>query len=115
MGVMTQCTQLEKQFSGFCDAHHRKGKVANRCQLFHGTVRESAKSIIQEGFRLPSYGGMFGKGVYFARTPLKSKQYIGWLGCLLLCEVELGNSKVQQTAKANLRADTIAIGIESYD
>lgn len=43
--------------------------------LFHGTDPASAKIIAADGFRLPSYAGMFGKGVYFAYTPLKSVQY----------------------------------------
>lgn len=47
-------------------------------QLFHGTAVESVPQIIKNGFRLPkkhAHGGMFGKGIYFAETPLKSVRY----------------------------------------
>lgn len=82
--------------------------------LFHGTSVENAARIIKDGFQLPkkhSHGGMFGKGIYFAETPLKSVNYarkeslfsrtIGWFfgnpksgGGLqmLLCDVHLGRS-----------------------
>jgi len=43
--------------------------------LFHGTSWEGAKGIIANGFQLPDYPGMFGKGIYFADSPLKSWQY----------------------------------------
>merc|ERR1712048_790406 len=63
---------------------------------------------------------MFGKGIYFAKTPLKSKQYTGWLGCLVLCEVELGNSKMERAAKKDLNPDVYlgcgaANGDQTYD
>jgi len=44
-------------------------------QMFHGTDASSAESIATTGFRLPARPGMFGRGVYFARCPLKSIQY----------------------------------------
>lgn len=114
---------LEEQFDVFCEAHRRKGKVSNRHQLFHGTARSSAKSIIEHGFRLPRHGGMFGKGLYFANTPLKSKQYTGWHGAILLCEVELGNSKTLRIPDNELAPETHlqrnwfmrAIGNRSFD
>ena len=71
-------------------------------QLFHGTRMENAHGIVTGGFRLPRHSGMFGKGLYFADTPLKSLQYTGiswgWR-YMLVCEVELGNSKTQRGAK----------------
>eukprot|EP00931_Biecheleriopsis_adriatica_P070321 TRINITY_DN440_c0_g2_i1.p1 TRINITY_DN440_c0_g2~~TRINITY_DN440_c0_g2_i1.p1 ORF type:complete len:224 (+),score=26.61 TRINITY_DN440_c0_g2_i1:175-846(+) len=81
-------------------------------KLFHGTSTESAKNIINEGFKLPVWSGMFGKGVYFADCPLKSVQFAlgirrtkltsisdivskfrfgGRVGTMLLCDVYLGN------------------------
>eukprot|EP00928_Gymnodinium_smaydae_P057765 TRINITY_DN40989_c0_g1_i1.p1 TRINITY_DN40989_c0_g1~~TRINITY_DN40989_c0_g1_i1.p1 ORF type:complete len:493 (+),score=28.09 TRINITY_DN40989_c0_g1_i1:41-1519(+) len=64
-------------------------------QLFHGSNMTAIRSIIQDGFRLPTMAGMFGKGIYFADTPLKSWQYSakkkGTL--MLLCDVALGNEK----------------------
>eukprot|EP00931_Biecheleriopsis_adriatica_P021900 TRINITY_DN14194_c0_g1_i1.p1 TRINITY_DN14194_c0_g1~~TRINITY_DN14194_c0_g1_i1.p1 ORF type:complete len:367 (-),score=26.43 TRINITY_DN14194_c0_g1_i1:43-1143(-) len=95
---------LEEQFSTFCANHRDKRKTSNRKQLFHGTAASCAKSIIESGFRLPNAGGMFGKGVYFADTPLKSMQYAG--GCfsrtMLLCEVELGNTMMKRMADNSL-------------
>jgi len=43
--------------------------------LFHGTTPESVQSIIDSGFALPTQAGMFGKGVYFAKDPLKSSNF----------------------------------------
>merc|ERR1712107_891146 len=96
------CSSLEEQFANYCKVHHDKKKVSNRSLLLHGTVRENAKSILQGGFRIPDYSGMFGRGIYFSNTPLKSKQYCGWLGCLVLCEVELGNSKIERSSRKDL-------------
>jgi len=81
-------------------------------RLFHGTGVEIAAKIIKGGFQLPNrhaHGGMFGKGIYFAETPLKSavytakeglmSQFTGWLfgdklssggRQMLLCDVYLG-------------------------
>jgi len=41
-------------------------------QLFHGTTPEAAEKIVVSGFSLPAQPGMFGKGLYFAKDPLKS-------------------------------------------
>ena len=64
-------------------------------------------AILADGFRLPSHAGMFGRGIYFADTPLKSLQYTGGtFGCvgggrryMLVCDVELGNPL--ETTSAN--------------
>lgn len=77
-------------------------KPSHVARLFHGTRRESAKAILDDGFVLPPHAGMFGKGIYFADTPLKSLQYCGWgLGWkfMLICDVELGNTLVQRSAR----------------
>jgi hypothetical protein len=44
-------------------------------QLFHGTSMENALKISKWGFRLPTKKGMFGHGIYFADTPLKSAKF----------------------------------------
>jgi len=50
-------------------------ELGKATQLFHGTSPDAIQSILQRGFRLPEGGGMFGRGVYFAKCPLKSAQY----------------------------------------
>jgi len=58
---------------------------------------------------------MFGRGVYFADTPLKSLQYTGGklCGCvgdgrryMLVCDVELGNQLETTSAKSSLKPET---------
>mmetsp|Transcript_99496 Transcript_99496/g.197158 ORF Transcript_99496/g.197158 Transcript_99496/m.197158 type:complete len:314 (+) Transcript_99496:82-1023(+) len=73
-------------------------KAPNVKELYHGTSRAHAKAIISHGFRLPSRAGMFGKGIYFAGTPLKSWQYSmkgesqssSSKHYMLVCDVALG-------------------------
>merc|ERR1719401_328010 len=69
--------------------------------LFHGTSLRAAKAIVDNGFQLPSAGGMFGAGIYFARTPLKSWQYSNGKGSayLLVSSVALGASKPARRGK----------------
>lgn len=43
--------------------------------LFHGTTPANAESILIEGFDIPPRPGMFGRGIYFAKDPLKSIRY----------------------------------------
>mmetsp|Transcript_102369 Transcript_102369/g.318901 ORF Transcript_102369/g.318901 Transcript_102369/m.318901 type:complete len:403 (-) Transcript_102369:38-1246(-) len=79
----------------------------NGMELFHGTRRECALGIIQDGFRLPSHPGMFGKGIYFADCPLKSWQYTDGVknirnGLIMLCWVELGRQSHQKQARNEL-------------
>jgi len=73
---------------------------SQHAQLFHGTSLKNMKSIIANGFRLPSRPGMFGKGIYFADTPLKSWQYSTSKTCkyLLVVDVALGKVKKQLQA-----------------
>ena len=84
-------------------------------RLFHGTGKDAARAILADGFRLPAHAGMFGRGIYFADTPLKSLQYTGGrLGCcvggggrfMLVCDVELGNQLETTSAKARLAPQT---------
>jgi hypothetical protein len=64
--------------------------------LFHGTGPEGVEGIPKTGFRLPAWSedNMFGQAVYFATDSSKSFQkiYTKDSGCLLLCDVLLGNS-----------------------
>merc|ERR1712129_163771 len=79
-----------------------------RQELFHGTTWSSARSIIGSGFRIPKRAGMFGKGIYFAGTPLKSMQYTkGSTGAILLCEVELGNTMMASAAANDLTPENV--------
>ena len=72
-------------------------------------------AILADGFRLPAHAGMFGRGIYFADTPLKSLQYTGGKleGCMgkgrrymLVCDVELGNQLETTSAKSSLEPET---------
>jgi len=98
-------------------------------RLFHGTSAANTRNIIQEGFKLPTRAGMFGKGIYFAKCPLKSANYsreefslsgvvagIGRFmnqglkqalqqqeGHMLLCDVHLG--RVRTVKRANNKLD----------
>jgi len=82
----------------------RKGEgsadtLANTRLLYHGTSPEAARNIITGGFRLPTFPGMFGKGVYFAPSPLKSWQYACRSnGYVLACDVALGKCKQVRSA-----------------
>eukprot|EP00927_Polykrikos_kofoidii_P086702 TRINITY_DN9800_c0_g1_i2.p1 TRINITY_DN9800_c0_g1~~TRINITY_DN9800_c0_g1_i2.p1 ORF type:complete len:529 (+),score=53.38 TRINITY_DN9800_c0_g1_i2:83-1669(+) len=75
--------------------------------LYHGTSVAACKSICQNGFNLPPTKGMFGKGIYFADTPMKSWQYSTRTksGFLLLSDVNLGQPKVAKQAMNHLSAD----------
>lgn len=101
----------------------------NAMRLFHGTSPESAQQILLGGFQLPNHKGMFGKGIYFAKTPLKSTGYAkkagvgykawqrasNWLfseafgprgdeKIMLVCDVYLGRTKRVSQAKPSLTA-----------
>jgi hypothetical protein len=89
--------------------HRAKGKSDRVTRLYHGTSARAAQAIVQSGFKLPERAGMFGKGIYFADTPLKSLQYsqpLSWnnMGVMLVCDVALGNSMVKSEADGNLQA-----------
>merc|ERR1712217_573544 len=92
-------------------------KLGTPTQLFHGTRMSSAQKIATDGFKLPTYGGLYGKGIYFASNPHKSASYApesSWSpffrrwwekgfvdaisrnseGQMLLCDVFLGSTKL---------------------
>lgn len=94
-------------------------------KLFHGTSKHKAEAIIKFGFKLPERKGMFGRGVYFASTPLKSATFAPELslwpalqrlckggiwnamtqrdeGQMLLCDVYLGRSMTLRSSNNNL-------------
>jgi len=69
--------------------------------LWHGSRVTNFVGILSQGLRIappeaPVTGYMFGKGIYFADMVSKSANYC-WagpsnnIGCMLLCEVALGN------------------------
>jgi hypothetical protein len=70
--------------------------------LWHGSRLTNFVGILRNGLRIappeaPATGYMFGKGIYFADVVSKSANYcyatkLNPIGCLLLCEVALGNS-----------------------
>jgi hypothetical protein len=80
----------------FREAHtNMHSKKPQTRLLYHGTAYASVKAICRGGFRLPSISGMFGKGIYFACSPLKSWQYSNRKTSeyMLACDVALGNAK----------------------
>ena len=85
-----------------------KGKSDAVSRLYHGTSEKAAKIIVQRGFMLPRRAGMFGKGIYFADTPLKSLQYTqqDGRGVMLVCDVALGNSMVKHSADNTLETES---------
>lgn len=82
------------------DARFNK-KMHNRMLLWHGSRLTNWVGILSQGLRIappeaPVSGYMFGKGVYFADMVSKSANYCCSsreqnVGCMLLCEVALGN------------------------
>jgi len=87
--------------------------------LFHGTSWEGARGITSGGFRLPEHPGMFGRGIYFADSPLKSWQYASHEeavpapccgahsccargGLIMMCLVDLGEPRVERQANVGL-------------
>lgn len=99
---------LDEDFEAKRAVLGRLGKSDSVSRLYHGTRAQSAKSIIKNGFRLPQHAGMFGKGIYFADTPLKSLQYTRssfWgTRVILACDVVLGNTMVTHKPAKHLQA-----------
>lgn len=88
---------LEKSFQRAVSAMQ---SAPNVHVLYHGTSVSSAKAIAAHGFALPDHAGMFGKGVYFAQTPLKCWRYATTNGSryILVCDVALGSVKISRKA-----------------
>ncbi len=89
---------------------------ARRSELkFHGTSKDGVEGIIKDGFRLPTKGGMYGTGVYFATDSSKSAQelYTKGSNMLLLCDVLLGKSRTVD--KAFPRMDLATMQKDKYD
>ena len=91
--------------------------------LFHGTRPKYFNVIMEEGFEVGK-GGMFGKGIYFAKNSTKSLQYYKeeWndkiqamleVKSLLLCEVLLGKKKYVSEALPRMTHEKIKA--EGYD
>jgi len=79
-------------------------------RLYHGTSAFAVKQVAADGFQLPWKPGMFGRGVYFADTPLKSWQY-STVGFILVCDVALGC--VQEARYANRLTSSLGMGYDS--
>jgi len=87
---------------GESDRYRAFETTNNRMLLWHGSRLTNFVGIISQGLRIappeaPVTGYMFGKGVYFADMVSKSANYCNTsrqnnIGCLLLCEVALGNT-----------------------
>lgn len=105
-----------RRTSLFAQYEKQSTTLGKPTQLFHGTSLSSAKNIARSGFKLPSYAGLYGKGIYFASDPNKSAHHApeatwapffrrwgahGFLkaltskdeGQMLVCDVYLGRSK----------------------
>merc|ERR1712216_313197 len=95
----------------FCQVQTRlRGQTPNIQRLYHGTSGGNAQAIISDGFKLPKHSGMFGKGVYLAKTPLKSWQYSTRdeyheyrSHYMLVCDVALGSEREMTAAGAPCR------------
>lgn len=84
--------------------HKKSTSLKNKILLFHGTPQSCVLSIFKNDFYLDPgkmginvTGKMFGHGVYFADVVTKSFNYThasstGGIGCLLVCEIALGNT-----------------------
>ena len=93
----------------------------NNVLLWHGSRLTNWVGILSQGLRIappeaPSTGYMFGKGLYFADVSSKSANYCHATpsnnqGCLLLCEVSLGNT--QDLLAADSNADNLPAGKHS--
>lgn len=77
-------------------------------RLYHGTSAFAVKQVVAGGFHLPWKPGMFGKGIYFAGTPLKSWQY-STVGFILVCDVALGHEKRAFEANPGLSQQNLQI------
>jgi len=90
----------------------------NKMLLWHGSRLTNYVGILSQGLRIappeaPVTGYMFGKGVYFADMVSKSANYCftnkeNNTGCLLLCEVALGD--VNELYFADYNAGTLPPG-----
>jgi len=94
----------EKHFQNYQKLLHSKNHPSEPTQLFHGTSFYSARNIVANGFKI-GHGGMFGGGIYFAKTPRKSMNFCtarSGKRVMLLCDVLMGNSRIIKTAKNDL-------------
>eukprot|EP01006_Ploeotia_vitrea_P017885 TRINITY_DN49117_c0_g1_i1.p1 TRINITY_DN49117_c0_g1~~TRINITY_DN49117_c0_g1_i1.p1 ORF type:complete len:550 (-),score=27.19 TRINITY_DN49117_c0_g1_i1:119-1768(-) len=69
-------------------------------QLWHGTAKDSITSICTSAFRLPDFGGMLGKGCYFALHSEKAARHAEKHANnqVLLCDVLPGSSYRTKTS-----------------
>ena len=103
------------------DARFVGDAISNHQLLWHGSRTTNFAGILSQGLRIappeaPSTGYMFGKGVYFADMVSKSANYCftsknNATGCLLLCEVALGETN--DLTQANYNASKLPKGKHS--
>lgn len=84
---------------------------SHRLLLWHGSHATNYGGILSQGLRIappeaPVNGYMFGKGVYFADCSAKSAPFCyprqtGFLGLLLLCEVDVGPVPMFEQERSN--------------
>lgn len=88
------------------------GKPTNTIRLYHGTKIRNIEPILLEGFKLKSYGGMLGRGVYAGKID-KAQNYSE--GLLLVVECLLGLCKEIDSVERlddprNVKYDSLHIG-----
>ena len=92
-----QTFALERQ--GETERFAKHLNMKNRKLLWHGTQTMNFIGVLNKGLKIappeaPHTGAMFGKGIYFSDTFVKSYSYCnGQIKIVLLCEVALGNSE----------------------
>jgi hypothetical protein len=91
------------------------GCPAGWTSLYHGTIDQNAATILTRGLLLPKRGrnkwtrrgGMFGRGLYFAKAREKSLGFVGHAGCLLSCFVDLGRCVTMLKSENTLNRETL--------
>lgn len=117
----TSSTTAEPETNGLLEysALTTLDKSVNEVWLFHGTSQEAAKAIAQNDFRLPGFGGNFGKGLYFAERACKShfysKQNSDGFYVMMLCRVVLGSVLEMDSAERDQSAENRILGKPDLD
>ena len=84
---------------------------ANTRYLLHGTRKEHLPAIMKRGLRTifsrEKDSNIYGKGLYFSNDSCKTMQYsgmagVGTTGCILICRVVIGRSKLLATQQQEL-------------
>jgi hypothetical protein len=89
---------------------------SNLLTLYHSTSAEAAGGIIARGFRSTATSGMFGVGIYFARSPEETvgkAQYGANDPVILECSVNMGRMKTVRLADRSITLQKLRA--EGYD